>query len=49
MTRIIPVLLLVAVLTPQCLADDTDNVQIVTAMIDAINARDLDNLAALVS
>jgi len=49
MKRTISGVLLAVVLTLPCLADETENVRIATAMTDAINARDLDALDSFVA
>ena len=41
--------LLLAMLTLPCMADEVNNVRIATAMTDAINARDLDSLDSFVA
>ena len=49
MSRCISVLVILAVCSIPCRADVSENVRIVTAMIETINSRDLDALDALVS
>ena len=49
MNRSIYALVMIAVCTLPCKADESDNVQIVSAMIEAINSRNLGALDALVS
>ncbi len=49
MIRCISFLVMLAVCSIPCRADESENVRIVTAMIETINSRDLDALDALVS
>jgi predicted ester cyclase len=49
MTRFFLVLAVIAIAQPPCLADESQNVAAVKAMIAAINDRDLDALDAVVS
>lgn len=49
MMRILVLALLVVIYSKPCIAGEADNIQVVTAMVDAINDRDLDRLDRVVA
>ena len=49
MMRLSPLIVLAALCSTSCVAGEAENIRVATAMVEAINSRDLDRLDALVA